>query len=163
MRLSAYACRCVFLLLACCPLLALAAASQKLAAPKPATSQAAPHLPDNLESIALMALAPNDGMAVVRLPDGSLQQLKKGTQADKSGARLVDVLPDRLVLLRPTAAGDEMVWMFPAGANGKAAPLRVISSARPKAELRMVPVRTISQASGAAGAGQMSLLPPSTK
>lgn len=54
--------------------------------------------PGNLEAVTVMALGPLDGRAVVKLPDGKMQVLGLGDTVPGTGAIVVQVLPDKLVV-----------------------------------------------------------------
>ena len=53
---------------------------------------------DALARLAVLALAPVAGQAVVQGPDGSLQLVRLDDQLQGTNATLVQVLPDKLVL-----------------------------------------------------------------
>jgi len=153
---------CAVLLLGCLYSLPLWAA-QKVVSVRQGAAPQEYVLSADLESLSLMALSPNEGMAVLRTTDGALRTVRKDRQLNASGVRLVDVLPDRLVLLRHTAKGNEMVWMFPVSTTGKAPPLQIFSSVRPPAELHYRPTQLLVTASGVKGAPALSISPPSSK
>lgn len=123
---------CRGLLISLCVLVTLGAAQ----APPPET----PSLPGvgpevvRLEVLRLAAFEPVAGEAVFRFPDGRLEPVLEGKPVGETGATLLEVLVDRVVLERETreAGVFEKVWMFPATEPGKPSRLQVVSLVPPQ-------------------------------
>ncbi|MGE3540695.1 MAG: hypothetical protein AB7N91_25055 [Candidatus Tectimicrobiota bacterium] len=76
-----------------------------------------------LAGLRVLALAPAAGQAVVRWPDGRLLLVRVGDVMGASGARLLQVLPDRLVLDEVHSEGaalptPQQVWLYKAPGDG---------------------------------------------
>lgn len=89
--------------------------------------------PPKLEALRLDAFEPVAGEAVFRLPDGRLEPVLEGKPVADTGATLVEVLVDRVVLERDSkqAGVREKVWMFPATERGKPSRIQVVSLVPP--------------------------------
>jgi|CXWL01.1.fsa_nt_gi hypothetical protein len=89
--------------------------------------------PPKLEALRLDAFEPVAGEAVFRLPDGRLEPVLEGKPVADTGATLVEVLVDRVVLERDSkqAGVRETVWMFPATERGKPSRIQVVSLVPP--------------------------------
>ena len=89
---------------------------------------------EGLPTIAVIALGPMDGRAVVQSVDGRMQVLKVGDALAGSNARLMQVLADRIVLedvvdrdgRDPTR---ELVWVFKADDRGHSRQTRLSPTA----------------------------------
>lgn len=71
-----------------------------------------------LADLAVRALAPADGRAIVQMPDGALRPLAVGDEIPEAGVRVRQVLPDRLVVDETTAPegrARRRIWIFRAG------------------------------------------------
>jgi len=95
----------------------------------PAASHAA-----DLPPLAVIALGPMDGRAVIKTGDGRMHVLKVGDPVAGTDARLLQVLTDRIVLEDPVRAdgGDlvrELVWVFKADARGRSVQQRLSRTA----------------------------------
>lgn len=71
----------------------------------------------NLEAVTVLALGPMDGRAVVKLPDGKMQVLTLGDTVSGTGAVVMQVLPDKLVVEETIEKAGEppikqTVWIF---------------------------------------------------
>lgn len=72
-----------------------------------------------LSRLAVIALAPLDRQAVVKLPGGTMHLVRQGERIPETGATVVQVLPDRLVVAHRTpASGEEWAWIYQAPAQG---------------------------------------------
>jgi hypothetical protein len=66
-----------------------------------------------LSRLAVIALAPLDGQAVVKLPSGTMCIVQQGEPIPGTHATVVQVLPDRLMVSYHTpASGDEVAWIY---------------------------------------------------
>ena len=84
----------------------------------------APLHASDLDQVSVMALGPLDGRAVIRGADGKLTVLKLGDIISGTNARVIQVLPDRLVLEDRIAKADsepvlETVWLYKADTSGR--------------------------------------------
>jgi hypothetical protein len=72
-----------------------------------------------LSRLAVIALAPLDGQAVVKLPSGTMHLVRQGERIPGTNAKVVQVLPDRLMVSHadPTA-GETLAWIYQAPAQG---------------------------------------------
>ena len=72
-----------------------------------------------LSRLAIIALAPLDVQAVVRLPRGAMHIVRQGEFIPETDATIVQVLPDRLVVSHRTAtSGEELAWIYQAPLQG---------------------------------------------
>ncbi|MDH3599208.1 MAG: hypothetical protein OEU26_06160 [Candidatus Tectomicrobia bacterium] len=76
-----------------------------------------------LERLTVVALAPVDGRAVIKLPDGEMQVVQPGDQLLGDAITVVQVLTDKLVVeehLNPrgTPALKRLAWVYQAPVNG---------------------------------------------
>lgn len=76
-----------------------------------------------LERLIVVALAPMDGRAVIKLPDGEMQVVQPGDQLLGDAITVVQVLTDKLVVeerLKPsgTPALKRLAWVYQAPVNG---------------------------------------------
>lgn len=76
-----------------------------------------------LERLTVVALAPMDGRAVIKLPDGEMQVVQPGDQLPGATITVVQVLTDKLVVeerLNPsrTSALKRLAWIYQAPASG---------------------------------------------
>jgi hypothetical protein len=111
---------------------------------------AAPVGGHELESYALLSVAPVDGKAVIQLPEGELQVLVLGETVPGTNSIVRQVLPDRLVL-DETVVADEAddtterrtVWMFMAPAPGRRSRVQVLSRTAPDEPEVLAPNTTV--------------------
>lgn len=78
---------------------------------------------DPLAQVLVLALAPLQGQAVVQGPGGTMSLVRLGEQLQGTGATLVQVLPDKLVLEEHSASagqapGKRLVWLYKAPQGG---------------------------------------------
>lgn len=72
-----------------------------------------------LSRLAVIALAPLDGRAVVKWPGGRLEVVQQGEPIPGTTAIVVQVLPDRLVVSQTTTStGEVLAWMYQASPAG---------------------------------------------
>jgi hypothetical protein len=72
-----------------------------------------------LSRLAVIALAPLDGQAVVRLPGGTLYIVRQGELIPETDATVIQVLPDRLMVSHRTpTSGEELAWIYQAAWPG---------------------------------------------
>lgn len=92
--------------------------------------------PPKLEALRLDAFEPVAGEAVFRFPDGRLAAVDEGETVGETGAVLLEVLVDRVVLERDSKQPGirETVWMFPAAERGKPSRLQIVSLVPPPTE-----------------------------
>ena len=81
-----------------------------------------------LEQLRVLALAPAAGEAVLRWPDGRLRVVRGGEALDGTDIRVLQVLPDRLVLEEvltsaSQSARRQLVWLYKAPQAGGASRL----------------------------------------
>lgn len=105
-------------------LLATLATAKPLLADPPAT--------DAFRGIRLLALAPLAGKATLQLPDEGLVLLKEGDEVAGTGAAVVEVLTDRLVL--EDRSGEEVSWIWLYKPERPGGPSRLQRVSRPDPE-----------------------------
>lgn len=72
-----------------------------------------------LSRLSVIALAPLDGQAVVKLPGGAMRIVRQSEPIPEIRATVVQVLPDRLLVSQRSAtAGEELAWIYRAPAQG---------------------------------------------
>ena len=72
-----------------------------------------------LSRLAVIALAPLDGQAVVRLPRGVVHIVRQGERIPETDATVIQVLPDRLMVShRTSTSGEELAWIYQAPLQG---------------------------------------------
>lgn len=72
-----------------------------------------------LSRLAVIALAPLDCQAVVKLPRGTMHIVRQGEPIPETDATVVQVLPDRLMVSHRTpASGEELAWIYQAPEGG---------------------------------------------
>lgn len=89
----------------------------------------AAEVPTKLEALRLEAFEPVAGEAVFRFPDGRIVAVDEGQALEATGAVLLEVLVDRVVIERDSSQPGirETVWMFPAAERGRGGPGRKAS------------------------------------
>ncbi|MDX1997341.1 MAG: hypothetical protein SF066_06450 [Thermoanaerobaculia bacterium] len=99
-----------------------------------ATALVAAEALPKLEDLRLDAFEPEAGEAVFRFPDGRLEPVLEGKSVGNTGAKLLEVLVDRVVLERESRQAGilEKVWMFPAEERGKPSRVQVLSLVPPQ-------------------------------
>lgn len=102
-----------------------------------AAALAAAEAPPKLEDLRLEAFEPIAGRAVFRFPDGRLVAVDERQALAATGAVLLEVLVDRVVIERDSSQSGirETVWMFPGaarGREGKTSRIQVVSLVPPE-------------------------------
>ena len=69
-----------------------------------------------LERLRIMALAPYEERAVVQTPEGDLHVVQHGDLLPGTAARVLQILPDKLVVEEPTGStperGKHLTWIY---------------------------------------------------
>ena len=88
--------------------------------------------PDELEELAVRALNPVDGLAVLQGPEGDLQTVRVGDTLRNGYGRVVNVLEDRLVVETLAATeGKRTLWLFKADPSQKKSRIVTLDRKRP--------------------------------
>ncbi|HEX5057348.1 MAG TPA: hypothetical protein VFX02_12735 [Gammaproteobacteria bacterium] len=98
-----------------------------------------------LDGVAVMALSPADGSAVVKLESGRMQVVKAGAAIEGMGVTLVQVLPDKLVLEEVSEENGNKtkttVWLYKA--QHGVSQLQRLERQAPVTPIEMLKVETI--------------------
>lgn len=92
-----------------------------------------------LRALQLLAVEPTADEAVFRLSDAETTTISEGTAIGDTGAWLVQVLADRVVLRLDLEGRRQTVWMFRTLEPGKPGAVRVVDLTAPEAPIPATP------------------------